>query len=62
MSLLKIKSQLSLQDTIVSDFQKKIEKKILTYKQIDGIGIAVWCKQGNSPVGIRQTRTKKFNN
>ena len=34
MSVLKKKSQLSLQDIIVSDIQKKIEKKILKIGQM----------------------------
>ena len=53
MSLLKIKSQLSLQDTIVSDFQKKIEKKILKIGQLIPTEEELRKKYGVSRVTVR---------
>jgi len=53
MSLLKIKSQLSLQDTIVSDFQKKIEKKILKIGQLIPSEEELRKKYGVSRVTVR---------
>lgn len=53
MSLLKIKSQLSLQDIIVSDFQKKIEKKILKIGQLIPSEEELRKKYGVSRVTVR---------
>jgi len=53
MSLLKMKSQLSLQDIIVSDFQKKIEKKILKIGQLIPSEEELRKKYGVSRVTVR---------
>ena len=61
MSVLKKKSQLSLQDIIVSDIQKKIEKKILKIGQMIPSEDEIRKKYGVSRVTVRLALDKLEN-
>ena len=61
MSVLKKKSQLSLQDIIVSDIQKKIEKKILKIGQMIPSEDEIRKKYGVSRVTVRLSLDKLEN-